>query len=118
MNWIHIVADFHQVDFDFWIWKLDTHIIVDHINELLIKYWFNVLWKQHHVFGDQAFSVVYLLSESHVSLHTWPEHKYVSFDIFVCNNLNDNSKNAKLFFDEIVKLINAQKVDYKIIDRH
>lgn len=29
---------------------------------------------------------VALLAESHISVHTWPEHHYAAFDIFMCGN--------------------------------
>lgn len=29
-------------------------------------------------------SVVLLLAESHISVHTWPEHGYAAIDIFTC----------------------------------
>lgn len=28
---------------------------------------------------------VAIISESHVAVHTWPEHKYAAVDIFTCN---------------------------------
>jgi S-adenosylmethionine decarboxylase len=33
-------------------------------------------------------SGVAVLSESHISVHTWPEHGYAAFDIFMCGNAN------------------------------
>jgi S-adenosylmethionine decarboxylase len=36
-----------------------------------------------------------VLAESHLSLHTWPEHGYVSLDVFVCNYTSDNSDKAR-----------------------
>jgi len=29
---------------------------------------------------------VAILAESHISVHTWPEHNYIAFDIFMCGN--------------------------------
>lgn len=38
-----------------------------------------------HSFGDEfGFTGVICLSESHVSIHTWPEHNYAAIDIFMC----------------------------------
>ncbi len=38
-----------------------------------------------HDFGDRAgFTGVALLAESHISIHTWPEHGYAAIDIFMC----------------------------------
>jgi S-adenosylmethionine decarboxylase len=28
---------------------------------------------------------VLMLAESHISVHTWPEHSYAAFDIFMCH---------------------------------
>lgn len=35
-------------------------------------------------FEPQGASVLVLVSESHLSLHSWPEHGYVAIDIFTC----------------------------------
>ncbi len=29
-----------------------------------------------------------LISESHISIHTWPEYKYAALDIFVCGQVD------------------------------
>ncbi|SMX30112.1 S-adenosylmethionine decarboxylase proenzyme precursor [Pelagimonas phthalicica] len=40
-----------------------------------------------HDFGDRAgFTGVALLAESHISVHTWPEHAYAAIDIFMCGD--------------------------------
>lgn len=33
-------------------------------------------------------SGVAIIKESHVSIHSWPEHKYAAIDIFVCGEIN------------------------------
>jgi S-adenosylmethionine decarboxylase proenzyme len=40
----------------------------------------------HHrqSFAPQGVTVVVILAESHLSLHTWPEHGYVAIDYFTC----------------------------------
>ena len=35
-----------------------------------------------------------LLAESHLALHTWPEQRSVTLDVYVCNFSNDNSAKA------------------------
>lgn len=38
----------------------------------------------HHFGPGQGVTGVVLLAESHMSIHTWPEHGYAALDIFVC----------------------------------
>jgi S-adenosylmethionine decarboxylase len=38
----------------------------------------------HHKFHPQGASVVILVAESHLSIHTWPEKAYAAVDIFTC----------------------------------
>lgn len=43
------------------------------------------LGAQFHRFGEGAgVTGVVLLQESHISIHTWPEHGFAALDIFMC----------------------------------
>ena len=37
-----------------------------------------------HRFTPQGITGVALLAESHITVHTWPEHGYAAFDVFMC----------------------------------
>ncbi len=40
-----------------------------------------------HRFPDSdGVTGVAILAESHISIHTWPEHDYIALDIFMCGN--------------------------------
>ncbi len=43
-----------------------------------------VLGSGTHKFEPQGVTSFVLLSESHISIHTWPEHKCATLDIFSC----------------------------------
>lgn len=43
-----------------------------------------VLGSLHHKFEPQGASVVVLVAESHLSIHTWPENGYAAVDILTC----------------------------------
>ena len=46
-----------------------------------------VLHGHFHSFGSGlGVSGVLLLAESHISIHTWPERKFASIDIFMCGS--------------------------------
>lgn len=49
----------------------------------------NVLNKTKHEFSPQGFTVLYMLSESHLSMHTWPEKNLICIDLFSCSNYNN-----------------------------
>ncbi len=41
-----------------------------------------------HKFSPQGVSGTVVISESHLSIHTWPEKRYVAVDIFTCGGLD------------------------------
>lgn len=43
-------------------------------------------------FPPKGVSGVVVISESHISTHTWPEHKYAAFDIYTCGDAIDPEK--------------------------
>ena len=40
-----------------------------------------------HAFSPYGVSGVLVISESHICVHTWPEHGYAAIDIFTCGDL-------------------------------
>jgi S-adenosylmethionine decarboxylase len=45
-----------------------------------------ILHCAHHKFEPQGLTAILLLSESHISVHTYPEQNSAAFDIFTCGN--------------------------------
>ncbi|MGV2861958.1 adenosylmethionine decarboxylase [Achromobacter sp. ESBL13] len=45
----------------------------------------HVLSAHFHLFGEgSGVTGVVMLSESHISIHSWPEHEFAALDIFMC----------------------------------
>lgn len=43
-----------------------------------------------HGFGPgQGITAIALLAESHISIHSWPEHGYAAADLFLCGERHD-----------------------------
>jgi S-adenosylmethionine decarboxylase len=42
-----------------------------------------------HQFAPQGVSGVVIISESHFSIHTWPEYGYAALDVFTCGDVID-----------------------------
>ncbi len=47
-----------------------------------------VVGEAFHHYVPQGVSGTLLISESHLSVHTWPESRYVAVDIFTCGGLD------------------------------
>ena len=45
----------------------------------------------HHFEPNGGISGVGVLAESHICIHTWPEHGYAALDIFMCGNANPDA---------------------------
>ena len=60
------------------------------LDELCQRYNFTVLHRVFHFFEPHGMTCVYVLSESHLSVHTWPEDDFVSIDLFCCRDLGQD----------------------------
>ncbi len=40
-----------------------------------------------HKFSPFGISGIVVIAESHISIHTWPEHSYAAIDIFTCGQV-------------------------------
>lgn len=41
----------------------------------------------HRFGGEGGVTGLLLLAESHISIHTWPEHQFAAIDIFLCGQM-------------------------------
>jgi S-adenosylmethionine decarboxylase len=48
----------------------------------------HVLDASHVVFPNGAITLVLILAESHLSIHTWPEEDLVAIDLFSCGSID------------------------------
>ena len=65
-----------------------------------------------HKFKPHGITLIVLLSESHLSMHTWPENKSICIDIFSCSDNLDVKKIEEILSQYfvinniIIKLVN------------
>ena len=76
-----------------------------------------VLDARFHQFDEAGFTGLVLLAESHVAIHTWPEKKGLTLDVYVCNYMADNSAKARAVFDALVALYQPTEVARQAIER-
>jgi len=53
-----------------------------------------------HEFNPFGISGVVVVAESHLSIHTWPEHRYAAVDIFSCGAMLQPEKAAAYLVEQ------------------
>lgn len=83
---VQILADLHGCDRG----VLDD---VDRVRSLMIeaarRCGATIVEQCFHRFNPHGVSGVVVISESHLAIHTWPEHGYVALDLFTCGHAID-----------------------------
>lgn len=67
-------------------------------DELIARLGLCKVGEAYHEFEGGGFTGVVCLTESHLSIHTWPEFELVTFDIFLSNYQKDNSQKVRDFY--------------------
>jgi len=83
---------------------------IDRLKEMMKQicddFSFQVLHEIQHLFTPEGCSIILLLSESHMSIHTFPEKKYIAFDLYTCRVYPDNTDYMKIH-DFLIEQLNA-----------
>lgn len=85
----------------------------DHICK---TYDYNILNKAEHVFSPQGITMIYMLSESHMSIHTFPEKNYASMDIYTCREYPNNDVYIEIQ-EYLKKMFDSSDESFIIIER-
>ena len=79
----HILAEIHGCDAN----VLNDSTGVEQIMvEAALKAGAEIREVAFHKFSPQGVSGVVVISESHLAVHTWPEHGYAAVDVFTCGD--------------------------------
>jgi len=77
----HILADFWGCRFE----KLDdAELLMGYLRQAAESAKMTILGEEAYKFTPQGFTGLLLLSESHISIHTYPERGYAAIDVFTC----------------------------------
>ena len=72
----------------------------------------HVLGASHVVFPNGAITLVLILAESHLSIHTWPEENLVAVDLFSCGAID-----ADRVISELTGLLQLGQVSVRAVPR-
>ncbi|MDB4974771.1 MAG: S-adenosylmethionine decarboxylase proenzyme [Myxococcaceae bacterium] len=72
----------------------------------------NVVTAAFHRFAPQGVTGMLLLEESHISIHTWPEHGYAAIDLYTCGE-----RDVELAMPVLRAALLAERVDQLRVER-
>jgi S-adenosylmethionine decarboxylase len=98
---------------------LDTDLLkylwrgMSHINTIINELNLTVVNKASHQFDPFGYTFAYVLSESHLTIHTYPEHNSCYIDIFCCNPNFDPFEAVRV----IKRVFDTNSATYEVIIR-
>lgn len=105
---VHLIADFECPKF------IDDEEEIERILYEAAKAANNTPLKTSvYQFPMQGVTGVILLAESHISIHTWPEHNYLAIDIFTCGRQTKPHEALEYF----KKVFMPRRVKTQLIER-
>jgi S-adenosylmethionine decarboxylase len=72
----------------------------------------HVLGTSHVMFPNGAITLILILAESHLSIHTWPEEDLVAIDLFSCGAID-----AGRVIGELVRRLALDRVSVRELPR-
>ena len=72
-----------------------------------------ILSDHFEIFDPHGVTGVIVVAESHVALHTWPEHGFLAMDYFTCSARLD----VRLTFETIAQALHAERFDVREVVR-
>lgn len=107
---IHLLANVYDVD-PALLEQLDIGLPMLH--EIVKELDLHVVEKTGHQFTPFGYTYAFVLSESHFTIHTYPEHRSCFIDIFCCNK-DFNSEYAIMC---IMKHFKTKSITHQTITR-
>ena len=122
MEGIHLLGKFENCECEK-EYLVDFTKVKDIMIEIVDKSGLKVIGEKFYSFNEKeddqyGWTGAILLSESHITLHTYPEYSSLYVDIFTCNYSANNDDKARFVLSEFKKLFKAKKIiEYKEIRR-
>ena len=68
-----------------WVKEVEPRPLKTVFNKLLKKTDFNILSFSEHNFPVEGYTAIWLLAESHLAIHTFPQHEWSYVELSGCN---------------------------------
>lgn len=97
--------------------KAPVHLLTDYLacqiffDNIIAELQLNKVGEVYHEFDNKGFTAVVCLTESHISIHTWPEHSLATFDVFLSNFNRDNRSKTRELYAATLAHFNAEEIN-------
>ena len=81
----HILVEYYNCDSEL---LKNPKFIETYMKEAAIKMGATIVESCFHHFNPYGVSGAVIISESHLTIHTWPEYGYAAVDLFTCGNID------------------------------
>ena len=79
----------------------DLPFIRDCMHEAVKEIGAHIIGETFHQFSPHGVTGVVAIAESHLSIHTWPEHGYAAVDIFTCGTVFEPHRAAQKLIQQL-----------------
>jgi S-adenosylmethionine decarboxylase len=111
---LHLISEFQVKNTD--ILK-DSTTLKKYLDLVIDQHKLTKVGEVYHQFDGSGYTAVICLTESHISIHTWPEFNRVTFDVFLSNFMNYNNDIATSIHDGVLQLLQATEVQKTVLNR-
>jgi len=121
MHGLHLTADLYQCRCDA-AWLTDASCLGEWCVRAVQAAGLQPVGQLFHRFADTAqgaggVTATVLLAESHLCVHTWPERRAVTLDVYVCNFGGDQSAKARKLMDALLAHFMPEWSEQRSLDR-
>lgn len=92
----HLILELYGCNFEY---LNNEDLIIQTFKNAINEAKMTLLGLQSHKFMPQGVTAVALLSESHMSIHTYPELGYAAADVFTCGDEGSPDKAMNILID-------------------
>lgn len=121
MQGLHITADCHQCACDGAL-LTDATLLGTLCTQAVADAGLRAVAQLFHTFpstahGPGGVTATVLLAESHLCVHTWPEQRAVTLDVYVCNFGGDHSAKAEALIAALKVLLQPGRIGLNRLER-
>lgn len=106
----HLLAEFYACDVEA---INDLRLVEETMIQAAKEAGATVIGSSFHLFDPHGVSGVVIISESHLTIHSWPEYAYAAVDIFTCGDDVD----PMVAFDYLKRHFKTESATYQMVQR-